>query len=136
MSGPKHINDSNNNNTIPLCLYNTFKLSNFINIYWLPISQIFGEDLMKHILNLIKRACYILNLINKYVSFCSFGASLVAQMVKNPPAMRETRVHSLDWEDPLEKGMATHSSVLAWRIPWTEAHGRLQPIGSQIVGHD
>ena len=92
MSGPKHINDSNNNNTIPLCLYNTFKLSNFIHIYWLPISQILGEDLMKHILNLIKRACYILNLINKYVSFCSFGASLVAQMVKNLPTMQETWV--------------------------------------------
>ena len=49
---------------------------------------------------------------------CSW-ASLVAQLVKNPPAMRETRVRSLGWEDPLEKGTATHSSVLAWRIPWT-----------------
>ena len=47
-------------------------------------------------------------------------ASLVAQLVKNPPAMRETWVRSLGWEDPLEKGKATHSSVLAWRIPWTE----------------
>ena len=46
-------------------------------------------------------------------------ASLVAQLVKNPPAMRETWIQSLDWEDPLEKGMATHSSILAWRIPWT-----------------
>ena len=46
-------------------------------------------------------------------------ASLVAQLVKNPPAMRETWVRSLDWEDPLEKGKATHSSILAWRIPWT-----------------
>ena len=54
------------------------------------------------------------------------GASLVAQMVKNPPAMQETRVRSLDWEYPLEKGMATHSSILAWRIPWTEEPGRLQ----------
>ena len=44
---------------------------------------------------------------------------LAAQMVKNPPAMQETRVRSLGWEDPLEKGMATHSSILAWRIPWT-----------------
>ena len=48
-----------------------------------------------------------------------WGASLVAQLVKNPPAMRETWVQSLDWEDPLEKGMATHSSILAWKIPWT-----------------
>ena len=46
-------------------------------------------------------------------------ASLVAQLVKNPPAMRETWVQPLGWEDPLEKGMATHSSILAWRIPWT-----------------
>ena len=45
--------------------------------------------------------------------------SLIAQLVKNPPAVRETRVRSLGWEDPLEKGKATHSSILAWRIPWT-----------------
>ena len=50
-----------------------------------------------------------------------FGASLVAQMVKNPSAMQETRIRSLGWEEHLEKGMATHSSILAWRIPWTEA---------------
>jgi len=60
-------------------------------------------------------------------SFSSFQwlASLVAQMVKNPPAMQETWVRPLDWEDPLEKGMATHSSIAAWRIPQTEAtvHG-------------
>ena len=48
------------------------------------------------------------------------GASLVAQMVKNPPAVQETWVRFLDWEDPLEKGMATHSSILAWRTPWKE----------------
>ena len=51
------------------------------------------------------------------------GASLVAQLVKNPPAMRKTWVWSLGWEDPLEKGKATHSSILAWRIPWTTVHG-------------
>ena len=51
-------------------------------------------------------------------------ASLVAQLVSNPPAMRETCVRSLDWEDPLEKGKATHSSILAWRIPWTVEWGR------------
>ena len=50
-------------------------------------------------------------------------AFLVAQMVKNPPAMQETWVRSLGWEDPLEEGMATHSSILAWRIPWTEEPG-------------
>ena len=60
----------------------------------------------------------------------------VAQMVKNPPAIQETPVQSLGWEDPLEKGMETHSSVLAWRIPWTEEPGGLQSIGSQRVRHD
>ena len=58
-------------------------------------------------------------------------AFLVPQMVRNPPAMRETWVRSLGWEDLLEKGMATHSSILAWRIPWTEEPGRLQSMGSQ-----
>ena len=56
-------------------------------------------------------------------------ASLVAQMVKNLPVMLETGVGFRGWEDPLEKGMATHSSILAWRIPWTEEPGGLQPIG-------
>ena len=62
--------------------------------------------------------------------------SLVAQMVKRPPTVWETRVQSLSWEDLLEKGMATHSSILAWKIPWTEEPGRLQSTGSQRVGHD
>ena len=65
-----------------------------------------------------------------------FRASLVAHLVKNPPAMWETWVWSLSGEDPLEKGMATHSSILAWRIPWTEEPGRLQSMGSQRVRHD
>ena len=55
----------------------------------------------------------------------------MALTVKNPPAMRETWVQSLGWEDPLEKGMVTYSSILAWRIPWTEDPGRLQSMGSQ-----
>ena len=59
----------------------------------------------------------------------------VAQTVNDLPAMRETWSRSLGWEDPLEKGMATHSSVLVWRIPWTEEPGRLQSLGSQRVGH-
>ena len=63
-------------------------------------------------------------------------ASLVAQMVKNLPAMQETWVQSLGQEDPLEMGKATHSSSLAWRIPWIEEPGRLQSMGSQRVGHD
>ena len=57
--------------------------------------------------------------------------SLVAQMVKNPPAMQKTWVQSLGWEDPLEEGMATHPSILSWRIPWTEESGGLQSMGSQ-----
>ena len=57
-------------------------------------------------------------------------------VVKNPLAMQETWVQSLSWEDPLEKGMATHFSLLAWRIPWTEEHGGLQSTGSQRVGHE
>ena len=63
-------------------------------------------------------------------------ASLVAQMVKNLPAMLETWVQSLSREDPLEEGMATHSGILAWRILWTEEPGRLQSSGSQRGRHD
>ena len=62
--------------------------------------------------------------------------SLVAQIVNNPPAMQEALVQSMGWEDPLEDGMATHSSILAWRMPWTEQPGRLQSIGLQTVRHD
>ena len=61
---------------------------------------------------------------------------MVAQMVKNLPAMQETRVRSLSREDPLEKGMSTHSSILAWRIPWTEEPDGLQSTGSQRVRYD
>ena len=57
-------------------------------------------------------------------------------MVKNPPAVQETWVQSLDWEDPLEKGTANHSSILAWRIPWTEESGGLQSMRLQRLGHD
>ena len=60
----------------------------------------------------------------------------MAQTVKNLPAVWETWVRSLGWEDPLEKEMATHSSILAWRIPWTEKSGRLQAMDSQRVRHN
>ena len=81
--------------------------------------------------------CVYLRLIHvciwqKPTQFCS----LVAQSVKNLPAVQETRVQSLGWEDPLEKEMATHSSILAWKISWTEESGGLQSMGSQSVGHD
>ena len=62
-------------------------------------------------------------------------ASQLAQTVKNLPAIQETWVPSLGWEDPLEKGMATYSSTLAWRSPWTEQTGALQYMGSQGIGH-
>ena len=62
--------------------------------------------------------------------------SLVAQRIKRLPAMRETQVWSLGWEDPLEKEMATLFSILAWRIPWTEESGGLQSVGSQRVRHN
>ena len=60
----------------------------------------------------------------------------MAQRVKNLPSMQETQVQSLGWEDPLEKGMATHSSILAWRMPWTEEPGGLQSMGLQRLRHD
>jgi len=62
--------------------------------------------------------------------------SLVAQMINSLPAMWETQVRSLGQEDPLEKEMATHSSILAWKIPWMEEPGRLQSTGLQRAGHD
>ena len=61
---------------------------------------------------------------------------LVAQTIKNPPAVQETQVRSLGWEDPLAKGMATHSSIFAWRIPGIEEPGRLYSMESQRAGHD
>ena len=68
-----------------------------------------------------------------------FGASLVVQWVKNTPTMQKTQegqVQSMGQEDPLEEGLATHSSILAWRIPWAEKSGGLQSTGSQRVGHN
>ena len=69
-------------------------------------------------------------------NFHTHRTSLVAQTVKRLSTMREIWVQALGWEDPLEKGMATHSSILAWEIPWTEEPGRLQSMGSQRVSHD
>ena len=67
----------------------------------------------------------------EYALLSPIWASLVAQMLKNLPAIQETRVRSLGWEAPLEKGMTTHSSILAWRMPWTEEPGGLQSMGSK-----
>ena len=60
----------------------------------------------------------------------------MVQMIKNLPTMQETWVQSLGWEGPLEKGMTIHSTILAWRIPWTEEPGELQSMGLQRIGHD
>ena len=73
---------------------------------------------------------------NCLIPYMSYVTSLVAQRVKRLPTVRETWVPSLGQEDPLEKGMATHSSTLAWKIPWTEEPGGLQSMGSQRVGYD
>ena len=81
---------------------------------------------------------YINSISVKNTSTCiqEYWASLVAHTVKNLPAIQETRVQLLGQEDPLEKGVATHSSILAWKIPQTEEPGGLQFIGLQRVGHD
>ncbi|CAM9426702.1 unnamed protein product, partial [Rangifer tarandus platyrhynchus] len=67
---------------------------------------------------------------------CFDWACLLTQMAKNLPAMQETQIQYLGWEDPLEKGIAIHSSILAWRTPWTEKTGELQSMGWQRVRHD
>ena len=80
---------------------------------------------------------YLGELISTFISLeYNTRASVVAQTVKNLPAMRKTRVQSLDRDDPLEKGMLTHHSILAWKIPWAEESGGLLFMGSQRGGHD
>ena len=71
-----------------------------------------------------------------FILYWGIADSLVTQLVKNLPAMQETLVRFLGWEDPLEEGMATHSSIFAWRIPWTEKPGRLQSVRLQRIGHN
>ena len=74
--------------------------------------------------------------MKKFIKNAKIGTSLMAQVVKHLPAMQKTWVRSLGREDPLEKEMATHSSTLAWKIPWTEEPGGLQSTGMQRVGHN
>ena len=81
----------------------------------------------------ISIAMVIINITAKYYNISAF---LVAQMVKNPPAVQEIWVQSLGWEDLLEEGMVTHSSILAWRITWTVESGGLQFMGSQRIRHN
>ena len=74
--------------------------------------------------------------VSHITSFLLYIAVPGGSTVKNPPAMWESWVRCLGWEDPLEKEMAVHSSILAWKIPWTAEPGRLPSMGSQRVGHD
>ena len=90
-----------------------------------------GMDLHVHLSKLSKGTLKICAFHHVYIMYSPQKASLIVQLVKNPPAMQETLIQFLGWEDPLEKGTATHSSILAWRIPWT-----IQSMGSQRVGHD
>ena len=84
---------------------------------------------------MLSASLHLKTIINQNIEYF-YEASLVAQTIKRLPAMRETRVQPLGWEDPLEKEMATHSSTLAWKIPWTEEAGGLQSSGLQRVGHN
>ena len=93
-------------------------------IFCVPV--IYDRDIQRFLCFLIRKVISIV------LTFC---ASLVAQTAKRLPTMRETWVRSLGWEDPVEKEMATHSSTLAWKIPWTEEPGGLQSMGLQRVGH-
>ena len=83
-----------------------------------------------------KQGCDKWNILDINAALHLLGASLMAQRIKSLPAMQETQVRSLGWEDPLEKEMATHSSILVWRIPWTEEPGGIQSTGLQRVRHD
>ena len=99
----------------------------------IPSSRPFICSSASNILLLIPSSVFIIHLC-LFVLF--LGTSLVAQTVKRLPTMRETWVQPLGQEDPLEKEMATHSSTLAWKIPWMEESGRLQSMGSPRVGHN
>ena len=95
-------------------------------------SQAFYKGRIVHTLD-----CELYGLLLQLLSSTvSHRASMEAQTVKNLPAVQETQIRSLGQEDPLEKEIATHSSILAWEIPWTEKPGRVQSVGSQRVGHD
>ena len=110
------------------------KSKRFANSYkLLSILHVSGE--MKECV-IMKIKYYIKLYLKNNASYSFLMSSLVARLAKSLPAMQETRIQSLGREDSLEKKMATHSSILAWRIPWTEEPGGLQSMVSQRVGHD
>ena len=98
--------------------------------------KLFLNILSSFLIYLKRKSAKNLTLLN--VIYTKAWISLVAQMVKNPSAMqmKEIRFDPLSWDDPLQKGMATHSNILAWRISWTEEPGGLQSMVSQTIGHD
>ena len=99
-------------------------------VFWVLFkSNTLNERMLRPVL--IKKKKKIQSVCRTYIKLTLKVTSLVAQLVKNLPAMQETWVRFLGWEDSLEKEMATHSSILAWRIPWTEEPGGLQSMGSQ-----
>ena len=105
------------------------QLSRFKGLHDVVREKMKMQNIVYHELPFVKKKRKMENTFT-YKLLCAW-ASLVAQLVKNLPAAQETWVRSLGWEDPPEKGKATHSSILAWRIPWT-----IQSMGSQRVGHD
>ena len=111
----------------------------------LDCGTIFPRRQFHHAMSLLRNSPLVPNshLIRSHLLGLAFQllfhylwASLVAQTVKNPPAMQKTRDQTPGWEDPLEKGMAAHTSILAWRIPWAEEPGGLQSMGLQTVRHN
>ena len=108
-------------NTCPRCL----------NMWWLRLSRCHPCSAISEAWGVVSPVPVNLNSIAE-----KYWISLVAQMVKNLPAIQETRLRSLGQEDPLEDGMATHSSILTWKIPWTEQSGRLQSMRLQRARHD
>ena len=118
----------------PLHLPVSSFMCNTANVYRDPwIIPVRGSDLA----GLYGRSCMeTIHALKGYLIRAFSMLNLMSQTVKNLPAMQETRVPSLDREEPWEKGMATYSSILAWKIPWAEEPGRLQAMGSQRVGHN
>ena len=109
----------------------------FLSFPWCPTSHLWTlYYLMLDFLDRIINFLFSSHIPYFIYLFCFLPLPPEAQMIKNPPSMWETWVRSLGREDPPEDGMATHSSIITWRIPWTEEPGRLQSMGSQRVGHD